>query len=415
MEPSTSPVPPTSPTNPLAEDKPSNVLRSPASERRSQLQYWKAVGAATVEAMMLDPNAVQLDKYERPEILRALPLSGAALAEATVIELGAGVGRFTGQLAESCKAVTAVDFLQSCIDKNREEHEHFGNVTFRCADVNDLTLPSESATLVFSNWLLMYLSDPEVRAFASNTLAWTQPGGYLVFRESCFHRSGDAARPVENPSHYRHPDEYDAMFAEAEAKTSGDDLAVWKWELVERASVRAYVELKNNPNQIRWVYKKVLARSTSTRTLEATLERDGDAEPSDNDEAIVAVSQEQLDATQYTETGILRYERIFGPGFVSTGGVVTTAEFVSRLGLKPGMRVLDVGCGIGGGDFYMAEKFGVEVVGIDLSANMVNIANRRAAGMSLVVLCGMHRVAQCSSRWMLWHSQAWSACEVRDP
>ena len=100
MEPSTSPVPPTSPTNPLAEDKPSNVLRSPASERRSQLQYWKAVGAATVEAMMLDPNAVQLDKYERPEILRALPLSGAALAEATVVELGAGVGRFTGQLAE---------------------------------------------------------------------------------------------------------------------------------------------------------------------------------------------------------------------------------------------------------------------------------------------------------------------------
>ena len=111
---------------------------------------------------------------------------------------------------------------------------------------------------------------------------------------------------------------------------------------------------------------------------------------------IVAVSQEQLDATQYTETGILRYERIFGPGFVSTGGVVTTAEFVSRLGLKPGMRVLDVGCGIGGGDFYMAEKFGVEVVGIDLSANMVNIANRRAAGMSLVVLCATHCVAQRS-------------------
>jgi hypothetical protein len=31
-----------------------------------------------------------------------------------------------------------------------------------------------------------------------------------------------------------------------------------------------------------------------------------------------------LDGVQYSRTGILRYERIFGPGFVSTGGLKTT-------------------------------------------------------------------------------------------
>ena len=31
-----------------------------------------------------------------------------------------------------------------------------------------------------------------------------------------------------------------------------------------------------------------------------------------------------LDGSQYKLTGILRYERIFGPGFVSTGGIDTT-------------------------------------------------------------------------------------------
>ena len=31
-----------------------------------------------------------------------------------------------------------------------------------------------------------------------------------------------------------------------------------------------------------------------------------------------------LDGSQYKLTGILRYERIFGPGFVSTGGIGTT-------------------------------------------------------------------------------------------
>lgn len=32
-----------------------------------------------------------------------------------------------------------------------------------------------------------------------------------------------------------------------------------------------------------------------------------------------------LDSQQYSQTGILRYERIFGKGFVSTGGAATTS------------------------------------------------------------------------------------------
>ena len=46
--------------------------------------------------------------------------------------------------------------------------------------------------------------------------------------------------------------------------------------------------------------------------------------------------------------------------------------------MQPGQRVLDVGCGIGGGDFYMAAEHGVTVHGIDLSVNMVLIAIERA-------------------------------------
>jgi Mycolic acid cyclopropane synthetase len=146
-----------------------------------------------------------------------------------------------------------------------------------------------------------------------------------------------------------------------------------------------------------------------------------------------------LDSTQYSTTSILRYERIFGSGFVSTGGIETTKvrcsalgpqidmrpgskyqstnnaisrncqqericslgmqccsimragswvptspcgayaqEFVAKLGLQPGERVLDVGCGIGGGDFYMASQHSVYVHGIDLSVNMVLIGLERA-------------------------------------
>lgn len=73
----------------------------------------------------------------------------------------------------------------------------------------------------------------------------------------------------------------------------------------------------------------------------------------------------------------------------------TTKEFVAKLDLKAGQRVLDVGCGIGGGDFYMAENFDVEVVGIDLSINMISLALERAIGLKCAV---EFEVADCTKK-----------------
>jgi 2-polyprenyl-3-methyl-5-hydroxy-6-metoxy-1,4-benzoquinol methylase len=83
-------------------------------------------------------------------------------------------------------------------------------------------------------------------------------------------------------------------------------------------------------------------------------------------------------------------------------------EFVARLGLQPGERVLDVGCGIGGSDFYMASQHSVYVHGIDLSVNMVLIALERAqqqnqtqvrqpldTGREVIVAVHLMHVAAC--------------------
>ncbi|GJV34265.1 phosphoethanolamine N-methyltransferase [Tanacetum coccineum] len=63
--------------------------------------------------------------------------------------------------------------------------------------------------------------------------------------------------------------------------------------------------------------------------------------------------------------------------------------------LKRGQKVLDVGCGIGGGDYYMADKFGVEVVGIDLSVNMISLALERVIRLECAVEFG---VADCTKK-----------------
>jgi phosphoethanolamine N-methyltransferase len=82
---------------------------------------------------------------------------------------------------------------------------------------------------------------------------------------------------------------------------------------------------------------------------------------------------------QYSRTGILRYEKIFGDGYVSTGGPETTEYLCSKLGdrLRPGARVLDVGSGIGGAAFHLAREYGADVTGVDLAPEMVAIAQER--------------------------------------
>ncbi len=98
----------------------------------------------------------------------------------------------------------------------------------------------------------------------------------------------------------------------------------------------------------------------------------------------VDATQDFLDSSQYLTESILQYQSIYGEDFVSPGGKAMAVEMIGRLQLAPGARVLDVGCGLGGSAFVMASEFGLQVDGIDLSKNMLEIANQklRAHGLA---------------------------------
>ncbi|CAJ1058480.1 phosphoethanolamine methyltransferase isoform X1, partial [Xyrichtys novacula] len=326
--------------------------------RNNMTEFWKEHSkGATVEEMMLDSRAKELTQHELPEILAMLP----SLEGCKVLELGAGIGRYTSHLLTRAAHVTAVDFMDSFVERNRQDNGHHSNATFMQADVTKMDVPKNSFDFIFSNWLLMYLTDEELNAFIKKTLGWLRPGGFLFFRESCNHRSGDSKRDF-NPTCYRTEAQYSHLVSSIQVEdTEGNEK--FGYDIVLKKKVHAYIEMKNNPNQICWLLEKV-PRSSSTQNGFTTF-------------------QQFLDNQQYTNRGILRYEKMFGAGYVSTGGPSTTKEFVDMLNLKSGQRVLDVGCGIGGGDFYMAKTFGVEVLGLDLSDNMVNIAMDRAIAEKL--------------------------------
>lgn len=129
--------------------------------------------------------------------------------------------------------------------QNEAINGHYKNVEFVCADVvsPDFNFPAESFDLIFSSWLLLYLSDEEVKkhmlfitllifsfiyiyiyciakggtslflqvkALAQRMLKWLKIGGHFFFRESCFRHSGDHERK-NNPSYYRHPAFYNKV------------------------------------------------------------------------------------------------------------------------------------------------------------------------------------------------------------
>ena len=56
-----------------------------------------------------------------------------------------------------------------------------------------------------------------------------------------------------------------------------------------------------------------------------------------------------------------------------------------KLGLRSGMRVLDIGCGWGGAARFAAERYGVEVVGVTVSRRQVELARQVCSGLPVEI------------------------------
>jgi cyclopropane-fatty-acyl-phospholipid synthase len=75
--------------------------------------------------------------------------------------------------------------------------------------------------------------------------------------------------------------------------------------------------------------------------------------------------------------------------FRSPGDTIEEAQrnklrhIAAKLDLKPGQKVLDIGCGWGGMSLYMAEHFDVEVTGVTLSVEQHRLAQERAEKLGL--------------------------------
>lgn len=214
-----------------------------------KLAYWQNQ-KANISGMLLNPDAVEIDQQERTQIIDNLPeLSGKS-----VLELGAGIGRFTSYFASTAKYINAVDFNQNFIDKNQEINSNFNNIDYQCSNVMDLDFSQGSFDFVFENWLFMYLEDDEVKDIRDRIHQWLKPDGQVFFRESCITDSKgnpprDSTSSKKDPSHshshshYRDPKFYLDLFQA-------------KFDLESQGNIAIYEQKYNNPNQLFYLFRK---------------------------------------------------------------------------------------------------------------------------------------------------------------
>jgi len=77
--------------------------------------------------------------------------------------------------------------------------------------------------------------------------------------------------------------------------------------------------------------------------------------------------------TEYHEAMMKMLELIWGKGFMAPGGTGNVDRMVGGLHLQ-NRRVLDIGCGLGGPDFHLADKYGAYTTGIDLEPHLIDSA-----------------------------------------
>ena len=69
-----------------------------------------------------------------------------------------------------------------------------------------------------------------------------------------------------------------------------------------------------------------------------------------------------------------------GMQWLHPGGILSSERLLKQLAIKPGMRVLDLGCGLGSTCRYLARKYNCTVVGLDRDPEMIIQARARSRG-----------------------------------
>jgi cyclopropane-fatty-acyl-phospholipid synthase len=103
------------------------------------------------------------------------------------------------------------------------------------------------------------------------------------------------------------------------------------------------------------------------------------------------VGQQHYDLGNDLYEAMLDKRMMYSCGYWATAETLDQAQLdkldliAAKLGLEPGMRVLDIGCGWGGAAKHFAAEYGCEVVGVTVSVEQAELARATVAGLPVEI------------------------------
>ncbi|HYE06993.1 MAG TPA: cyclopropane fatty acyl phospholipid synthase [Planctomycetota bacterium] len=104
------------------------------------------------------------------------------------------------------------------------------------------------------------------------------------------------------------------------------------------------------------------------------------------------VAHRHYDRDGELHRAMLGDERVYSCGYWARATTLAEAQTAKidlvcrKLGLRPGQRVLDIGCGWGEAARHAAQRYGVEVVGVTVSAAQAEAARERCRGLPVTII-----------------------------
>lgn len=111
--------------------------------------------------------------------------------------------------------------------------------------------------------------------------------------------------------------------------------------------------------------------------MQAGVEAFYDEHPINEAQILAALERAGRDLGRLTPEDLYAYDQDH------YGGLAAVDALAERAGLRPGERLLDICCGLGGPARYLARKYGIDAVGIDLNRGRVPAAARLTALVGL--------------------------------
>uniref|UniRef100_A0A0N4ZDH2 phosphoethanolamine N-methyltransferase n=1 Tax=Parastrongyloides trichosuri TaxID=131310 RepID=A0A0N4ZDH2_PARTI len=242
--------------------------RRELKNRKAFLNYWNNYGHKDdIKGTMLDNDSNNFEETDRYDVCGMLP----CLKNKTVLDIGAGIGRFTAELGKDARCIYVSEFKQQYIKQLKElkriAKKYDKKIIVKHVDATKLNYKEEKFHLIFTNWLFMNFSDTECVDFLIKSLKWLKKEGHLKFRESCcgtFKRndlcnnsSSYDSLNEDNFAIHRIISVYIRIIEQVRYMDSKGEK--WKFNVVICGSVPAYINKASNWNEVQLLAKKIKA------------------------------------------------------------------------------------------------------------------------------------------------------------